>query len=127
MGLMKWLGLDLGPEAEPIEITDQNFRTEVGESSTPVLIDVWSPGCAPCNALAPTIRRLAAKYNGKVKVAHLNAAAHRGATSKLRVRGTPTVVLFHQGRELERVVGVRPQIYFEEMLDDLFGIEERPN
>jgi thioredoxin 1 len=128
MGLWNWLGLDLGPEREPLELTDENFQQEVLKSPLPVLIDLWSPGCGPCTALAPTVKRLTAKYEGRVKVGHLNAAHYGHSASRLRVRGTPTVVLFHKGREVERVVGIRDQLYFEEMLAERLGITgEKPN
>ena len=127
MGLMQWLGLDLGPESDPMAISDDNYKVEVLKSDLPVLLDVWSPGCAPCTALAPTIRRLAAKYQGRVKVAQMNGAANPGISSRLRIRGTPTVVLLKQGSELERVVGIRNQEYFEEMLEERLGTAPTPS
>ena len=128
MGLMKWLGLDMGAEKDPLSLNDGNFDQEVSKSEMPVLIDVWGPGCAPCTALAPTIKRLAAKYEGKVKVAEINAAANPKSMGKLRVRGTPTVVFFHKGREIERVVGARGQHYYEDILENELGVTvEKPN
>ena len=62
MGLLKWLGFDGIPKKEPVALDDTNFRDEVSRSDVPVLVDVWSPGCQPCNALAPTIMKLAGKY-----------------------------------------------------------------
>jgi len=127
MGLMKWLGLDAGCKKEPIEITDQNFATEVGKSDVPVLIDVWSPGCQPCQALAPTIMRLACKYEDSIKVCHLNSGANPKTTSKLGVRGTPTVLFFKNGKVIERVVGMKGQHYYEEIIEEdlLDGTVER--
>ena len=109
MGLMKWLGMDDGCKDDQVEITDTNFKDVVVQSEVPVMIDVWSPGCQPCVALADTVKRLACKYDGQVKVAHLNAQAYPRISSKLRVTGTPTVLFFKNGAAKERVVGVRGQ------------------
>jgi thioredoxin 1 len=116
MGLMKWLGLDQCEKA-PVELNDSNFRKEVLESEIPVVIDVWSDGCQPCRALAPTIMKLACKYDGKVKVAQLNVAAGPRSVAGLEVQGTPTVLFLKKGKVLERVVGIRGQHYFEEIID----------
>ncbi len=117
MGIMQWLGF--GAEQDPVALDDSNFHREVRQAAEPVLVDIWSPGCAPCDALAPTIKRLAADYDGKVKVCHLDASAAPRTTSKLRVRGTPTVLIFDRGRVVETIVGLRGQHYYQEALDEL--------
>lgn len=116
MGILKWLGLD-ECKKDPVELTDENFREEVGQSELPVLIDVWSPGCQPCQALAPTIMRLACKYDGKIKVTQLNAAVHPKTSSRLGVRGTPTVLFLDRGNVVDRVVGIRSQHYYEDIIE----------
>jgi len=124
MGILKWLGFDGGCEKEPISLNDSNFVEEVRRSKEPVIVDVWSNGCSPCMALVPTIKRLACKYDGKVKVAELNIGQGRKSAAKLGVRGTPTVLFFKNGQIVERVVGVRGQHYFEEIIEtDLLGNE----
>ncbi|MBN2344154.1 MAG: thioredoxin fold domain-containing protein [Deltaproteobacteria bacterium] len=117
MGILNWLGLTGDCEKEPVELNDKNFIAEVRKSPIPVIVDVWSNGCAPCVQLAPTIKRLACKYEGKVKVAHLNIHNGMKSAQKLGVRGTPTVLFFKNGNVVERVVGVRGQHYFEEVIE----------
>ena len=117
MGLMKWFGF--GAEQDPVALDDSNFHSEVRQADEPVLVDIWSPGCGPCDALAPTIKRLAADYEGRVKVCHLDASSAPRTTNKLRVRGTPTVLIFDRGRVVETIVGLRGQHYYEEALQDL--------
>ena len=117
MGLFKWLGL-VSEEKDPLALDDGNFHKEVMQSEVPVLVDVWSPGCAPCVALAPTIKRLAAKYDGQVKVCHLDASVAPKTMKRLRVRGTPTVLFFKRGAVVETVVGTRGQHYYEEIIDE---------
>ena len=124
MGLLSWLGFDGACEKEPISLDDRNFAKEVRQSKEPVVVDVWSNGCAPCMALVPTIKRLACKYDGKVKVAELNIGRGQKSAAKLGIRGTPTVLFFKNGQIVERVVGIRGQHYFEEIIEtDLLGNE----
>ena len=118
MGLLSWLGFDGGAEAEPVALDDKNFNQEVRKSGIPVLVDVWSNGCQPCMALIPTIKRLAGKYEGRVKVAQLNVGAGPKSAAKLGVRGTPTVLFFKNGAVVERVVGMRGQHFYEEIIEE---------
>ena len=118
MGLLSWLGFDGGAELEPVALDDKNFNQEVRKSDIPVLVDVWSNGCQPCMALIPTIKRLAGKYEGRVKVAQLNVGAGPKSAAKLGVRGTPTVLFFKNGAVVERVVGMRGQHFYEEIIEE---------
>jgi len=117
MGLMKWLGF--GSEQDPVALDDGNFHKEVRQADEPVLVDVWSPGCSPCDALAPTIKRLAAEYDGQVKVCHLDASSAPRTMRSLGIRGTPTVLIFDRAKVVETIVGLRGQHYYEEALEDL--------
>jgi thioredoxin 1 len=117
MGILGWLGLDGGCEQEPLELTDENFRKEVVQSDVPVVVDFWSDTCQPCRALVPTMRKLACKYAGRVKVAHLNLEVGPRIVSGLGVQATPTVLFFRNGKIVERVVGMRGQRYFEEVIE----------
>jgi thioredoxin 1 len=123
MGILEWLGFDGGCEQDPVELSDENFHEEVVRSDVPVVVDVWSHGCQPCMALVPTVKRLACKYDGEVKVAQLNVGVGGKTAARLGVRGTPTVLFFKPGGVLvERVVGVRGQHYYEEVIEeDLLG------
>lgn len=117
MGLMKWLGF--GGEQDPVALDDDNFHQEVRKAEGPVLVDVWSPGCAPCDALAPTIKRLAAEYDGQVKVCHLDASSAPRTMRKLRIRSTPTVLIFDRAQVVETIVGLRGEHYYAEALEEL--------
>jgi thioredoxin len=125
MGILNWLGITGDCEKDPVALDDKNFQKEVRQSKIPVIVDVWSNGCAPCMQLAPTIKRLACKYEGKVKVAQLNVGLGPKSAAKLGVRGTPTTLFFKNGNVVERVVGVRGQHYFEEVIEtDLIDAED---
>lgn len=117
MGILSWLGMESQCEADPVALDDSNFRKEVLESNVPVVVDVWSDGCVPCRALVPTVRKLACKYEGKVKVAQLNVQRGQRSAAALGVSGTPTMLFFKRGKVVERVVGMRGQHYYEEIID----------
>jgi thioredoxin 1 len=118
MGILSFLGFDGAGEQEPVELSDANFGAEVSKSKLPVVVDVWSNGCQPCAALVPTVKRLAAKYDGRVKVAQLNVGSGMKTAARLGVRGTPTVLFFRNGGVVERVVGLRGQHYYEEIIEE---------
>jgi thioredoxin-like negative regulator of GroEL len=117
MGL--WAKLFGPPEEKvwPVHIDDHNFKTEVRRSALPVLLDVWGPSCAPCKQLEPIIFRLAKRYQGRVEVAEINAAAAPRTMQKLFVQATPTVIYFKKGHEVERVVGLRGEHYHQDLIE----------
>ena len=110
----KLLGLE--PETLPLHIDDENFEREILRSTVPVMLDVWGPGCAPCKQLEPIVIRLVTRYEGRVKVAELNVDEAPRAARRLGVRGTPTVLYFRDRKEVERVVGLRGELYHDEII-----------
>ena len=107
-----------GEQVQPVMIDDDNFRDEVLRSKVPVVLDVWSTSCAPCKRLEPVMFGLAKKYGGRVKVAELNVQRGLRTARNLGVRGTPTVLYFYGGAEVDRVVGFRGQEYHEEVIEE---------
>jgi len=88
------------------EVSDANFENEVLNSRQPVLVDFWAPWCAPCRMLAPTVEAIAEKYQGKAKVVKLNVDENIDSSSRYGIKGIPTLILFRDGKEAERIVGV---------------------
>jgi thioredoxin len=114
------------PKVQPAHVDDENFVDEVLRSDQPVMLDVWSPGCGPCAMLEPIVMDLAAAYAGRVKVAEMNAAEAMEYTARFGVMGTPTVLFFKKGREVERVTGFVGSRYLRQVIDeDLLG-EPKP-
>jgi thioredoxin 1 len=118
MGILSKLFGPKAPTVLPVHVDDSNFNSEVRQSSIPVLLDVWSPLCAPCRQLEPVIIRLATRYQGQVKVAEINASTAPRTMKKLFVSATPTVIYFKKGQELERVEGFRGELYHRDFIDN---------
>jgi thioredoxin 1 len=91
--------------AEPFEVTDATFQTDVLQSSLPVLIDFWAEWCVPCKAIAPIVHDIAQQYDGKLKVGKLDAEANTNTTMRFQVMSLPTLILFKNGTAVERITG----------------------
>jgi len=92
-------------DANIITITDDNFESEVVQSSVPVLLDFWAPWCGPCQQLNPVIEALAADKAGTAKVGKVNVDDHRELAAKLGVKAMPTLIFFKDGEEKDRMQG----------------------
>jgi thioredoxin 1 len=100
----------------PVQLTDQSFQSEVTESKLPVLVDMWAPWCQPCIAMKPTIRELAAELSGEVKVAELNIEQNPFIKEKYNVDKYPMLLIFVDGREAERLIGLKSKDNLNEAL-----------
>jgi thioredoxin 1 len=100
-----------------VEITDQNFQTEVMQSSDPVLVDFWAPWCGPCRMIAPMVEELAGEYKGSVKIGKINIDDNPSAANNFGVSSIPTLMIFKAGEVVDRFVGVQPKNRLQAALD----------
>ena len=93
---------------EPLHVTDANFEETLKKNKL-VFIDFWANWCGPCRALAPTIQELAKEYCGKILVGKIDVDENPGTAERFQVFSIPTMIVFKDGQEAERLVGLCPK------------------
>ncbi len=90
------------------QITDANWVQEIQDYQGVALLDVWAPWCGPCKMIGPIIEELADEYAGKAKIGKLNADDNI-KPRELGVSGIPTMIIFKNGVEQDRIIGMVPK------------------
>jgi thioredoxin 1 len=103
------------------EVTDQSFEQDVLNSDQPVLVDFWAEWCAPCKALTPVIEQIAQQYEGRARFVKMNVDDHNQVATKFNVRGLPTLIVFKNGAEAERVTGMKSKENISQMIERALG------
>lgn len=96
-----------------LKINSENFEKEVLNSEKPVLVDFFADWCGPCKMMAPIVEELATELEGKAKVGKLNVDENSDIAIEYNVMSIPTLIVFKNGKEEKRLVGVRDK---EELL-----------
>lgn len=104
-----------------IEITDENFKSEVLESDKPVLVDFWAEWCQPCKMLAPTIEEVAEEFSNSVKVGKLDTDKNRDTSVEYKITAIPTVMIFKNGEVAKKFVGLTSKGDLQNALNELTG------
>ena len=99
-----------------VEITAENFESEIMQSDIPVLADFWAEWCVPCKMVAPVLEQIAGEQAGKLKVVKINVDDQGELASKFGIISIPTLLLFKNGEVINKQVGAGSK----EMIEAVF-------
>lgn len=102
-----------------VVLTDANFKAEVLDSKTPVLVDFWAEWCGPCRALAPVVEKVAQANDGKLKVGKLNVDENPESAQQYGIQGIPTLLFFKGGKVAHQIVGFQSQTNIQRAVDEV--------
>jgi thioredoxin 1 len=100
-----------------VNITAENWRREVIDSTAPVLVDFWAQWCGPCLAIAPVIHQLADELAGKLKIAKVNVDENQQLAGEFGIRSIPTLLLFKGGVVQSQMIGAMSKADLRRKLD----------
>jgi thioredoxin 1 len=104
-----------------ISCSDATFDDVVVKADVPVLVDFWAPWCGPCRMVGPVLEGLAKEYEGRAKFVKVNVDENQQIAAKLGVRSIPTLVLYHQGKLVETMVGLQSKEALAALVDKAIG------
>ncbi len=105
--------------ANVLELTDDNFESEVIADGGAALVDFWAEWCMPCRMLAPTIDEIADEYAGKVKVGKVDTDNNRNVSMKFGISAIPTLILFKGGEPVKKFVGLQQKKDLKAAIDQV--------
>ncbi|MDE2792275.1 MAG: thioredoxin [Paracoccaceae bacterium] len=92
-----------------VEVTDQEFDSEVRNADIPVVVDFWAEWCGPCKQIGPALEELSEELKGRVKFVKVNIDSNPNSPTSLGVRGIPALFLFRDGQVVSNMTGARPK------------------
>ncbi len=104
-----------------VAVTDKDFKQQVLDSEKLVMVDFWAPWCGPCRAVAPVLEEIAGEYDEKVVVAKVNTDEDSQYAMQYGIMAIPTMILFKNGQEVDRIQGAGPKSYYTQRLEKLLA------
>jgi len=101
--------------SKPIEVTDATLK-EVIQNHPLVVVDCWAPWCGPCQLVAPIIEEMARDYAGRILFGKLNVDENVEVATQYQIMGIPTLLVFKDGKLVDRVVGAVPRQVLEQTI-----------
>jgi thioredoxin 1 len=98
------------------ELSEAALDDELAQSKQPILVDFWAPWCGPCRAMSPAVEAAADKLRGNAKVYKINVDDNPAVSPRFNLRGIPTLILFKDGREANRLVGLSTKEQIEALV-----------
>jgi len=99
------------------DLSEAGLDDELAQSKEPVLVDFWAPWCGPCRAMSPAVEAAAQKLAGEAKVYKVNVDENPEVSPRFGIRGIPTLILFKDGREANRLVGLSSREAIEALVN----------
>lgn len=100
---------DVAPSDRIKILTEKSFQHQVRKGIS--LVDFWASWCVPCKVMSPVLNDVAEELENRANICKLNVEQYPRLASKYKVKGIPTMVLFRDGKEIERFVGVKSKEY----------------
>ena len=100
-----------------LELSKETFEKEVLRNPLPVLVDFWAPWCGPCRIVSPTLDKLSSEYTNKLKFTKLNVDDNQEIAAQYDVRGIPCMIIFGNGKEVDRIIGAYPEAELRKKID----------
>ena len=107
--------------AKVIHGETKTFEVEVLNSNLPVFVDFWAEWCGPCRAIGPILDQLAVDFDGKVKVVKINVDENAELAERYGVQAIPTLLIFKNGQQVDRIVGAAPKSRYSEKLVEVIS------
>ena len=105
-----------------IHLNRTNWNDIVLNSNLPVLVHFWAEWCGPCRMVGPIVEQLAHSLDGKVKVSKLNVDQNQEIAMKYNVQSIPSLILFKNGNEVARTVGLSPKEKYEKFVNNALNL-----
>ena len=98
------------------DLSEAALDDELLQSKEPILVDFWAPWCGPCRAMSPAVDAVAQKLAGEAKVYKVNVDENPSVSPRFNIRGIPTLILFKDGREANRLIGLSSKEQIEALV-----------
>lgn len=109
----------MADDSKVMEVTDENFTTEIVDADGLAMVDFWATWCGPCKIVAPVVEELAGEYADKgLTVGKLDVDTNQETSSRYGIRSIPTILFFREGEMVDRVIGAVPKGHLEEKIQE---------